>query len=345
MRKNRIICWVGCLLLALALFVGESCFKDFTAEKNPLYVYAPSDMKEAFKRALKCADLNGEYAIVMTEDESKTNIVVQTGKEFDSEYTKIAYTPFVVAYNYSSSNIKKFVKSGLLEEAFFNNIYHEINFDKVVEEVIEEGKWENFGVKDMGTMKVFYPSPESEYYCDYYDFMLVTVNGGFYPKNESEMEKAVECIHRFEESNYTEEVTDFLEKFDRVGGFMENCLYLIPEELAGDLAGRNGQSGWLFYPTTTVYVNYFVKADELGNKLVAVFDMPSVLGGNFYTLLNLEHYRNSWNDSLGEMSDYLNAERDVYNVLHLDKDRIKPTDVKSHAEVEDTQKEETQPFN
>ena len=344
MRKRRIISWIGAIITSIVLFVGDGIFENITAEKNPLYVYAPSDMEAAFKRALKCADLNVEYAIVMTDDESKANIVVQKGKEFDSEYTKIAYTPFVVAYNNSDSNIKKFIKSGLLEEALFNNSYHEINFDKVVEEVIEEGKWENFGVKDMGTMRVFYPAPETELYCDYYDFMLVTVNGGFYPKNESEMEKAVERIQLFEQSNYTEAVTDFVEKFDRVGGFMENCLYLIPEELAGELAGRNSKYGRLFYPTTTVYVNYYVKADELGNKLVDVFDMSNFWGENFYASLNFEHYRNSWNDTLGDMDEYLYYERDVYNVLHLDKDRIKPTDIKA-KDVADTQKEETQPVN
>ena len=344
MRKRRIISWIGAIIAALVLFMGDGVFKNITAEKKPLYVYAPSDMKRAFDRALKCADLNGEYAIVMTEDEPEANIVVQTGKEFDSEYTMIAYTPFVVAYSNSDSNIKKFVKSGLLEEAFFNNSYYEINFNKVVEEVVEEGKWENFGVKDMGTMRVFYPAPETEYYCDFYDFMLVTVNEGIYPKNESDMEEAIQQIHRFEQSDYTEAVTDFEEKFDRVGGFMENCLYLIPEKVAGDLAGRDNKYARLFYPTTTVYVNYYLKVDELGNKLVAVFDMPNTFWGNFYDCIEDNNYRNSWDNILTSISSYLNGDRDVYNVLHLDEERIKPTDIKVQ-DAADTQKEDVPPVN
>lgn len=347
MRKGRIWSWIAAIIAALVLSLGEGFFETITAEKNPLYVYAPSDMETAFKRALKCAGLIGEYTIVMTDDMSQANCVVQTGKEFDSEYTKIAYTPFVVAYNKSDSNIKKMVKSGLLEEAFFDNDYHEINFNKVVEEVVEEGKWENFGLKDLGTMKVFYPAPETEYYCDYYDFMLVAVNGGIYPKNESDLEKAMEQIKRFEQSNYTEAVTDFEEKFDRVGGFMENCLYLIPEKVAGDLAGRNSQYGRLFYPTTTVYVNYYVKVDELGSKLVEVFDISGTVNGNFYDYLENENYRNSWDNTLeSAMSSYLYEERDVYNVLYLDEGRIKPSDIEVKDEPPaDTQKEETQPVS
>lgn len=334
MRKGRILSWIGAIIAALALFMGEGFFQKITAEKSPLYVYAPNDMEKAFKRALKCAGLKGEYKIVMTDDVSKSNIVVQTGKEFDSEYTQIAYTPFVVAYNQSGINIKKFIKSGLLEEAFFNNNYYEINFNKVVEEVVEEGKWENFGVKDMGTIKVFYPAPETEYYFDYYDFMLVTVNGGIYPKTESDMEKAIEQICRFEQSDYTEAVTDFVEKFDRVGGFMENCLYVIPEKVAADLAGRNSQYARLFYPTTTVYANYYMKADELGNKLVDVFDMPNTANGNFYDFIENKNYRSSWDNTLDEFSRYLADERDVYNVLHLDGGRIRPSDVNAETQKE-----------
>ena len=92
----------------------------------------------------------------------------------------------------------------------------------------------------------------------------------------------------------------------------------------------------MFYPTTTVYVNYYLKADELGNKLVDVFDMPNTANGNFYNYIEKKNYRNSWNNTLDAFSSNLIDERDVYNVLHLDERRIKPSDV---------HKEETQPIN
>lgn len=345
MRKSRVLCWLLCLIIALGLFVGESWFKEITAEKPPLYVYAPGDMYSAFKRALKNAGLKGDYTIVMTDDASKANIVVETDKEFDSEYTKMAYSPFVVVYSTEDKNIKSMIKKGLLEDAFFDDRYKEINFNKVIEEVVEEGKWENLGVKDMGTMKVYYPAPSTEYYTDYYNFMLVTVNGGIYPKNESDLKKAMEQIERFENSDYTEAVRDFDEKIDRTGGFMENSLYLVPEKVAANLASGNNKYGRLFYPTTTVYVNYYVKADELGSKLVAVFDEPNTLNGNFYDYIEDFHYRNSWDDMLDGISDYLQDERDVFNVLHLDENRIRPEMLETVNEetLADVQKEETQP--
>lgn len=323
MRKSRILFWILCLIIALVMAMGEKWFKEITAEKTPLYVYAPSDMEVAFKRALKNAGMKNDYKIVITDDASKANIMVETDKEFDPEYTKIAYTPFVVVYSDETKNIKSMVKSSLLEDAFFDANYKEINFNKVIEEVVGEGKWENLGVKNMGTIKVYYPAPNTDYYTDYYDFMLVTVNGGVYPKNESDLRNAMEQIEHFENSDYTEAVKDFDEKVKRTGGFMENSLYLVPEKIAGDLASHNSKYGRLFYPPTTVYVSYYVKADELGSKLVAVFDAQT-MSGNFYDCIEDKKYRNSWDNTLDKISDYLYGGRDVYNVLPLDKDRIRP---------------------
>jgi len=284
-------------------------------------------MKSGFKRALKSAGMKGDYEIIMTDDISKANIVVETGKEFDPEYTKIAYSPFVVVYSTEDKNIKNMGKTGLLKDAFFNDDYKEIDFNMVIKEVVGEGKWSNLGVKDMGAMHVYYPAPDSDYYADYYDFMLVTVNGGIYPKNESELEKAIKQIEEFENSDYTEAVSDFEEKIDRVGGFMENTFFLIPEKEAGDLASGNSKYGRLFYPTTTLYVSWYIKADELGMKLVKVFDDPNTVLGNFYDYIENEEYRNSYDDMLDGITDYLHDERDVYNVMHLDSERIRPGSV------------------
>lgn len=338
MRKSRILCWVCCLVVAVVLFVGENFFKGFMVEKAALYVCAPKEMKSAFERALKNARLNKSYEIVMTDDVSKANIVIDMGKEFDPEYIKIAYSPFVVVYSSEDKNIKSMIDRGLLQDALFNNYYQEINFNKVIEEVLKEGKWENLGVKDMGTIKVYYPKFGTKYYTDYYDFMLVTINGGVYPKNESQLKKAMEQIELFEKSDYTEAVKDFDEKINRAGGFMENTFYLIPEQEASMLAKSNVEYGRLFYPTTTVYANYYVKADELGYKLVDVFDMPNTNLGNFYNYIEWENYRSDWDDMLEEFSDKLYGERDVYNVLHLDKDRIRPESLDSKEEnVSNTQ--------
>lgn len=333
MRKNRILWWVLCLVLAFITFKSESFFAKMNVEKLPLYVYAPKKMEQAFNTALKSANLKDEYEIIMTNDSSNANITVQMGKEFDDEYTKIAYSPFVIAYSSEDKNIENMIDKGLLQDAFFDAEYKEINFNKVIEEVLKEGKWENLGVEDMGTINVYYPAPDTDYYTDYYDFMLVTVNAGKYPKDENELKKAMEQISNFENSEYTEAINNFDEKIIRTGGFMENSIYLLPEQEAWMISNTSSNYGRLFYPTITVYANYYVKADELGSKLVDVFDDPNTFSGNFYEKIDEVIYRNDWDNKLGTFSRYLYGERDVYNVLHLDSTRIRPENLKESEET------------
>lgn len=323
---KRIIYWILSLIVALGFLYSDTWIDKIFSKKNPLYVYAPEETKPAFKKAIKDSELKSEYKVILTDDISVANLSFETDKEFDSEYTKVAYSPFVVAYSYNDKNISRMIKSGLLQEAFFNDSYKEINFRKVIEEVLGEGNWENFGVKDVGTIKVYYPAPGTKYYSDYYDFMLVTVNGGIYPSTEIDLVNAIEVIKRFEDSNYTEAVEDFDEKLKRTGGFLANSLYLIPEQEAGIIATNNKKHGILFYPTVTVYVNYYVKGDELGQKLIDAFDASEFWHINFYSEIELKNYRSDFKNMLEEVSDYLSYERDVYNVIALDKERLKPED-------------------
>lgn len=346
MRKKRIWYWILGLILALLLCMCEGCIKEMATKKTELtelYVYAPSDMEEAFERA---AELSSIYKIVMTDDLSKANIIVEMDKEFDPEYTEIAYTPFVVVYSEVDENISNMLEKSVLQNALFDENYKEINFGKVIEEVLGEGKWENLGVENMGNIKVYYPAPETPYYSDYYEFMLVTANEGLYPENTTDLKKAMEQIECFEKSKYTEAVVDFDEKVNRTGGFMENTFFLMPEKLAGDLAYGKSLNGRLFYPTTTVYSKYYLKADELGMKLVEVFDMPGTFLGNFYDYIAGQDYRNSWENNLNGITDYLDDERDVYNIIHLDKSRIRPNALEKIEEATptNTQKEEKQPI-
>ena len=86
--RNRIVCWILCLAIALGLFFHQEVknFVDekFLVEKASIYVYAPEDMESSFERALKMSGMKKTHEIVMTDDEAKANIVVNTQKEYDS---------------------------------------------------------------------------------------------------------------------------------------------------------------------------------------------------------------------------------------------------------------------
>lgn len=330
---KRVSCWILFLIISFAFFYGEGWYKNATADKKPLYVYAPEYLENAFKVPLKCSGLNSEYEIVITKDISQANIIIDTDKEFDSDFFKIAYSPFVVVYSQEDDNLKDMIKAGLLQEASFNDDYYEINFKMVIEEVLAEGKWKNLGVENQDILRVFYPAPGSKYYTDYYDFMLVTINGGAYPKNETELKSAMEKIKLFENSVYTEGVVDFGEKLLRSGGFLEDTLFLMPEQEAERIDEKYKKYGRLFYPTVTVYVDYYLKADELGYKLVEAFYEYTFWDGSFYDQIENYAYRNEVDSELDDFTGYLYHDRDAYNVLNLDSNRIRPESVNGFEEA------------
>lgn len=145
MRGKRIAQWILTIIIAAGLIFGENFFSSLFAEKSPLTVCAPNDMKDAFKSALSNSDLSAQYKLVITDTESGADIVVGYGKENDESYTQFAFSPFVIAYNSSDSCFKALKKASTVVPSEYNDKFYEIDFLKVINEVIEEGKWENLG--------------------------------------------------------------------------------------------------------------------------------------------------------------------------------------------------------
>lgn len=308
LRTRRIIAWILCVILAVIFAAVDN---HVNKEMAQITVNAPADMENAFRRALEDAGLKSEYEIVMNESMT-ANIVVSSGKADDPEYMKFAFSPFVIGYDFYAGNYyKQLKKSNVMTPSEFDKNLDEIDFQKVISEVIEEGKWSNLGVGDLNTIKVFYPSEDTEYWHDFYDFMLVTVNGGKYPE-ETEMKNAEEAVQRFLNSSYTESVTDFSQQVERTGGFTSNAFWILPEKEFFSI-NRNVV---LLYPKVTVYCNFYVKGDELGKKLINAFDTKHSWDGNFYSKLYFKGYRNQEKSNICG-SDRVNGKRDVYNVAKI----------------------------
>lgn len=324
MRGKRIGQWIVTVIIAAGLIFGDSIIQTLFAEKQPLTVCGPEDMHGAFKKALSASGLGSEYAIVMTDDPTNADICVEYGKEDDDKYMLFAFSPFAVGYNTSDSNFKGLKQAETVVPSEFNKKLYELNFLKVIDEVIKDGQWSNIGVKDQNQIKIFYPAESTEYWHDFYNFMLVTVNGGAYPKDATEMQKAVEYVEKFVKSSCTEAVSNFGEKLNRTGGFAENCLYVMPEKLIKTLSNSNGGTTndvRLFFPMYTSNCNYYVVGNtENGQKVVANFN------DSFYSKLKENHYRSSVHYELGDVYRSVYDERDIYTDVEVPKENFFTTD-------------------
>lgn len=319
-RSRRIKQWVIWLVIAALCFgipkVSE--YVNSLPERQPLTVYAPADMEEAFNHALNMSALSGSHYIVMSDDPN-SNICVGCGKQDDASYEKLAYSPFVVAYHKDESYFKKLKKADVCFESTYDSNYYEIDFLKIIDEAIGEGKWENLGITKQGNLKVFYPDKESVYWSDFYDFLLVTLNDGKYPTTQAEVERAEETIDKFVNSKNTEGVIDFEEQGKRTAGFPSTVIYILPEKDAREIRDNEQVYARFLYPTKTVYVNYYVKGDELGKQVIEAFDKTSFLY-DFYRTLATEYYRNDAQTELNDNSNIL-GDGSVFNVARIPEKR------------------------
>lgn len=319
------VLWILAVIIAGGLWkAGE--YADYLdtlpeeSEKQAITVYAPEDMEDAFKSALVLANLSETHRIVMT-DEENANICVGYAKQGDKNYQKLAFTPFVVAYkSLSNTEQNRLKESAVLVECVYNDDYLEIDFLKIINEAIGEGKWANLNVKDEDKLKVFYPSEESIYWHDFYDFLLVTVNNGTYPKTEAELEKAEKLIKQFVESENTEGLTDFNEQVQRTGGFPSSVIYILPEKQALEITVAQSKYADLYYPINTVYFNYYIKGDEIGNQVINALEYYKKSGWVTYDPshnLAKKRYRNAKYSDLKVLSEYASYERDIFNVAKI----------------------------
>lgn len=317
MRAKRIFQWVMAIIIASIFLFGEGFFTELMKEKTPITVYAPGDMESAFKSALSNSGLSTEYKIVMVNDQNGADIVVDYGKENDETYERFVFSPFVIAYNTSDSCFKALKKAETVVPSEFNKSFYEIDFLKVIDEVIEEGKWENLGLNDHNQIRLFYPAESTVYWHDFYNFMLLTVNGGTYPKTEAEMTRAIQKIERFVKSECTEAVTSFDEKIERTDGFAENAFYVIPEKTVYDLTKDHNKSTRLFFPLATVNFNYYVKGvSEAGANVV------NNLYNKSYSKLEYYDYRSEYYYELGDDYSKVYDERDVYQIIEVPKENF-----------------------
>ncbi len=321
MRAKRIVSWIMTIVIACILYFGEPFVLSSNSskgDKTQITLYAPTYMQKAFKNALKNSEMQEKYEIVMVNDKN-ADICVEYGKENDEEYFKFAFSPFVVAYTPQEDYIKQLEKSEVVIPSQYEKDYREIDFWKIINEVRNDGLWENLGVSKLDKIKVFYPDRESIYWNDFFDFMLVTINNGIYPQTAKEFEIANEVVKEFEESIYTEGISDFKEQISRTGGFPENVLYVLPEQEAYINTNFSKQ---IFFPTITVYFNYYIKRNELTNILISHFsDNKFFSGGSFYYVLANKCYRNNGYSEISTSIDGAYGERNVYNLAKIPKNK------------------------
>lgn len=316
--KKRIIVWLFAILIGIVLVKYSNYVenKPEPVEKQNITVCAPADMEKAFEKALYFSNLKDTHQIVMTEDHN-ADLCVDYGKQNDDEYKRFAFSPFIVAYDDDSEYFDELIEANVCVKSIYDKNDYEIDFSKVINEVIGQGEWTNLGIKDQGKIIIFYPDETSEYWNDFHDFLLVNANNGEYPENEQDMENAEAIVKQFVESKYTQGINDFSEQAIRTGGFPSTVFYVLPEQKAAQICSDQSVDSRFLYPKNTVYMNYYVKGNDLGQQLISVFEKKNLWNSSFYYYLHCEYYRTINNSAIDSFSGYVYDGRDEFNVVKI----------------------------
>lgn len=320
MVKEKYGYWIAGIVVAFVLNLIGGFFapQPVNPNRQTITVNAPPRMQAAFNSTLEVLKLDNDYVLEFTED-NNANFVVTEGKNATGEL--FAYSPFIAIFNWDSDLKEQCVEKGYFVESKTDSGEYDLDFKKIINESISS---------QGSSFKIYYPSKESVYWDEFYDFLLFTVNDGYYPKNSSDMKTASETIEKFLDAKNTESIAS--SGLKRLNSISENSIYFMTYVELADLYSNNGFSRFrIMYPQTVVYHNYHASFDETGKIL---FDMLSQENSGFfesynhtgYSMLNSKCYNTPYTSGVSRFynTDYATGKRSTYNGVEIPEVTINP---------------------
>lgn len=314
-RTRRIKTWIIWIIIAFSFIGIEKLFTNvILKEKEPFYVYAPSDMESSFERVLEVSDMSSNYEIVMTDEKEVADVIVENNKANNDEYQKIAYSPYVVAYGYNYDEAIN--ESELMQKTNMKDVYY-MNLSNLIDAVITGKEWRDFGIDVDGKIKVVYPDANTKYGESFYNLMLIAANGGKYPSDSDEYAKASVKIINFFSSDNTCAVLNMSEKVAISGGFGTDTFYIGTEKEFLDM----GRYISIFSLTETISFDYYIKIDDFSKKLLK--NRSKYTGwdnSSFSSILNSKYYRSEDYATINKVISNAKVFSNMHNIVRIPKE-------------------------
>jgi len=247
MRKGRLLFWLISFILCATIIIiyKEKEHQISYDEKTPVYVCCTQKFQEDIKKAIEKSSFGKTNRVVFIDSKQEANFILtdEITKE-DEGYKKIAWSPLVVAIDDTTKDkIKSYEDGGYITE---DDDVYTIYFDSIIQATID-GKWED---------KIFCPKLSTMEGKKFYDFLLINVNNGRYPK-EQELQECTEKVNSFLNSNIVIEgdVKDRLKN----KGTVKNELYVLFENDVYDIFSQAEAEYDISYPSNTVLYEWYLK--------------------------------------------------------------------------------------
>ena len=318
-NKWRYIIWgiaIGVAVIFLIIAAIVNSVKN-PPQKQIIYVKAPDQMITAFNNTFKELDLNEDYVIECTSDESKANYCVSSNVK-GNKGKQIAYSPIVSVFNADESLYESLIKEKYLVEYEKESDYYDLDFNKIINEIITNGS----------KFKIYYPAENTELWEEFYNLLLFTVNGESFPRNAEELKICQEKIDKFLNSKNVDSID--ISNLKQFNGFSKNSIYFMTYADLGHFFDINGGiSCRVIYPKVTVYEGYYASYEEIGKVINdalytennSFFGVSSDNIGLYY--LRTKHYNTEYHSNTYTInSSVLGDKRSVFNGVQIPNSEI-----------------------
>lgn len=278
MKNNKkYLFWGVALLVGFILLIIDSKPKPIPdSNKTTIYVNAPKNMHTAFTETLIDTGIDSEYKIEFTNEVSKANFIVRQGEKEEGEL--LAYSPIITVFNGSWELYDEYKEKQIFVESQVDEYEYDLDFKKVMDDIL---------LGQNSDIKVYYPDRNSEMWDEFYDFLLLTINDGYYPKDK-EMEYAKSRVEAFLDCKNTQPIN--ISGIEKLSGLSKNDIYFMTYADFANLNNYSLQNSYrIMYPKAVVYHNYYAIFDKIGEILYEALDkeQKGLFGSSHIGYINL----------------------------------------------------------
>ncbi len=313
--KQKYRFWVIGIIIAMIFTVISNISKaPEPAERTVITINAPENMQSGFQKTLEKLKVEKQYELQYT-DNPNANFTVSEGSNANGEL--IAYSPFVAVFNSDEKLYDNLVKEEIFVPSKVDSDWDDFDFKKIMDQSLST---------DGSSFKIYYPSQDSDYWDEFYNFLLFTANDGYYPKAGTNMEETVKTVEEFLSCKNVEPVSS--NSLKRINSIPQNSIYFITYADLAYIYRTSGISGFIvMYPKTVVYHSYYMAYDETGKILYDFLSQSheSFFGGcydtvgydmlYYYSYLNTRYTSGTVRFTSTNYNDI--KKRDQYNAVEI----------------------------